>query len=329
MNNRYAQAAAGCLVLIALTAAADAAAWQTIVDEHFAADPSPAWSYTGRQNAASQDLIRWDSVAGNLAAEWDQSNHYADWSGAGFLDPYQIVPSHYSRALGVTLSDADSFRFGARLRINSVANTTEFYQAACFGLYGLADMGPDRCMSDNFSGNTTIVKDGSDFVEFDYFIQNDSFGWNPMTQATIGAHIAGLDGDYTVGSGGDPLWHNTDMGAGHWLPAGTDLYVEVAYDAATRRANSTIYADPGLTEVLSVNGVGQYYSTAPLPVDKHFTLTDVAFWNYVGANWGGANGQGSGAFDDLYVTKLVPEPASAMVLIAGLLAACRARRRLA
>ena len=122
------------------------------------------------------------------------------------------------------------------------------------------------------------------------------------------------------------MWNDTDMGADNWLPTGTDLYVEVVYDAATRRACSTIYADVTRTQILSVNGVQQYYYTVPLDGLKDFTLTDVAFWNYVGSNWGGANGEGSGSFDDIYVDVLVPEPATAAVLLFGLAAAVRRKR---
>ncbi|MHC4983842.1 MAG: PEP-CTERM sorting domain-containing protein, partial [Planctomycetota bacterium] len=40
--------------------------------------------------------------------------------------------------------------------------------------------------------------------------------------------------------------------------------------------------------------------------DKGFTLTDVAFFNYVGKVYGGVKGTGSGAFDDVHVATGVP-----------------------
>ncbi|MDY7009513.1 MAG: PEP-CTERM sorting domain-containing protein [Planctomycetota bacterium] len=319
-----------CVFLFAagITAARGESAWETIFQEDFSFDPSTNWSYDGRLNVNSQPLIHWNGANGNLDAEWDQSNHYKDWEGAAGIDPYQIEPSSYSRPLGRTLTDADTFEFGATLRISSVVNTTEFYQVANFGLYSLAEMGDDRTMSDNWSGNTTIVKDGSDFVEFNYFIQNDSFGWNPMTQCTIGAHIEGLTGDYTTGSSGDSQFHDTDMGAGNWLPTDTDLYVEVIYHGLTsRRAYSAIYVDSDKTTLLEVNGVQQYYWAVPLPSDDHFTLTDATFWNYVGTNWGGVKGSGSGTFDDIYVMVEVPEPTTATILLSGLAVVSTVRRR--
>ncbi len=303
--------------------------WNSILQENFDADPSGNWSYAGQLNGSSQALIRWDSTNGRLAVEWDQSNNYA---GSG--DPYTIQPSRYARSLPVTLDDSQTFKFGAKLRISSAVDTTEFYQVANVGLYNLSQMGDDRTMSDNLSGNTNAVKDASDFVEFNYFIQNKSWGFNPMTQATVGAHITGTVGDYTVGSGivGDALWHDTDMGADHWLPLDTDLFVEVIYygaetGAKARRAHSAIYTDPARTTLLSVNGVQQYYWTQALPTDDHFALTDAGGWNYVGENWDGTNGAGSGTLDDFYVMEEVPEPAGGVGLLCGWLVATAARRR--
>ncbi len=313
-------------MVLSLAAATGVAqgSWQPILTEDFSGSPS-SWTYSGRLNGSSQSLIRLDSGGGGqVAAEWDQSTGF---NGTG--DPYTIESSRLSRSLGTSLTDSDTFKVGVTLRIGSVVDTTEFYQIANFGLYGLSQMGQDRTMSDNYSGNTTLIKDGSDFVEFNYFTQNNSFGFNPMTQASIGAHVTGLAGNYTVGSGvaGDPLWHDTDMGTDNWLPTGQDLFVEVTYDSQSRRAHSAIYTDSARTTLLSVNGVQQYYWTQALPGGDHFTLTDVAFYNYVGANWGGANGQGAGTFDDLYVIKQVPEPVGLLFLAAGWAAVARAARR--
>ena len=296
--------------------------WQTILTEDFSGRLTD-WTYAGVTNGGGQNLIRPDG-AGGLRAEWDQANGF---NGAG--DPYGITPSSYSRSLGKTLTDSDTFKFGAKLNITSVVDTTEFFQAANFGLYSLADMGADRTMSDNWSGNSTLVKDASDFVEFNYFINNNSFGFNPNTQATIGAHITGLDGDYITGSGtvGDSLWHSTDMGADNWLPTAQDLFVEVTYDAASRRAHSAIYTDSARTTLLSVNSVEQYYWTLAMDAGDHFSLTDVAFYNYVGSNWGGANGSGLGTFDDLYVAEYVPEPATVSMLLVGAVGLWSRRRR--
>jgi hypothetical protein len=297
--------------------------WTNVLTEDFGSDPS--WNYSGTQNGGGQNLIRYNS-SGYVDAEWDQSNSF---SGSG--DPYTIVPSRYSKPLGQTLNDTQTFKFGGRLRINSIADTSEFYQAANFGLYGLANMGSDRLMSDNGSGNTTLMKDGSDFVEWNYFINNNWGGRS--TQPTIGAHINGGDpGDYITGSGSDGKWHNTAMGDGsHQLPTYTDLYVEVIYyGSATndnkRRAYGAVYTDPERTTLLSVNGVEQYYWTVGMNETKSFSLTDFAFYNYVGSNWGGANGSGSGTFDDVYVAVNVPEPATITVLMCGL-AGCLVNRR--
>ncbi|MHC4984050.1 MAG: hypothetical protein ACYTF6_12895, partial [Planctomycetota bacterium] len=202
------------MTLLALAASAGAEpewTWTEILGEDFNADPSSNWSFSGRQNGSAQDLLRWNS-GGYVDAEWDQLNYYL---GGEEDDPYIIEPSSYSRSLGQTLTDQQTFKVGAKLRINSVASTTEYYQVANFGLYDLTYMGPDRMMSDNWSGNTNLVKDACDFVEWNYFINNDDlFEWYPNTCATMGAHITGLDGEYITGSGiYDPeYFHDTDMG---------------------------------------------------------------------------------------------------------------------
>lgn len=296
-----------------------AADWVTALSDDFSA-PS-GWTYAGVSNATHQPLIRYDAGNHRVAAEWDQANAY---SFAG--DPQSIQPSRFSKSLGMTLTDTNTFRVRSVLRVSAVADTTEFHQIANFGLYGLANMGPDRTMSDNWSGNTTLVKDGSDFVEFNYFVNNRSFGFNPNVSATMGAHIAGTDGEYVTGTSADAYWHSTDLGADTWLPTNTDLYCEVAYfggeaDGTARRARSAIYTDATFTTLLAINGVSIYYWTQPLAVDKTFAVTDVAFYNYAGANWGGANATGSGSHDNLVVqTSQIPEPGSAALALSGLAA---------
>jgi len=293
----------------------------TILTEDFNADPSSLWTYSGVQNSGGQNLFRWNA-SGRLDAEWDQGNTF------DYGDPYTIQPSYYARPLGQTLTDADTFCVRATLTLSSINNTSEYYQIANFGLYGLANMGADRAMADNWSGNTTIVEDASDFVEFNYFINNDTtFGWYRNTGVTMGAHIDGDDGDYTYGSFSDSLFHNTDMGMNQALPTGTPLYIELSYyGETTRRAYMGIYTDSDRTALLSVNGVEQYYWTMPLPADDHFTLTHVAFWNYVAGSWGGPYGEGAGSFDDLSVV-VAPEPASAVLLLGGLAGMLAVRRR--
>jgi len=278
--------------------------WTPIVTEDFSDPASTGWTYAGP--AGESDLFAPNGV-GAIDAEWSQSKVYAEQGPGGSpLDPYDFQPSHYSRPLGQTLTDNDDFQVGATVIVDSIVDITTFYQVANFGLYNLAEMGADRTMSDNWSGNENLVKDGSDFVEFNYFIGTDWSGRN--ITATIGAHVDGVEGSYVSGSFTDPMWHNPYLG-NEALPTGTPLYVEVTYFSDTRRAVAAVYSDADRTELLTINvggtDVEQYYWTTPLPDDKGFTLTDVAFFNYVGADWiGSVDGAGSGSFDDLYVNIL-------------------------
>ena len=296
-----------CVAVCAVFAAAITAraGWITLLSDSFDGSTISQWSYQGATNTSGQSLFRCFNIHELIQAEWDQSNCFS-----GFSDPYVILPSSLSRSLGRTLTDRDTFRISATLNITpgSVPDTTEFYQIANFGLYNLAETGPDRTMSDNWSGNSSLLKDACDFVEFNYFINNDSGGFNPGVSATIGAHTAGLDGDYTTGSSADDtnFWHDTDMGVNHWLPEGSNLYVELTYyggetNTLRRRALCTIYSDAAHSDVLSVNGVDMFYWTQPLPEEKHFSVKEAAFVNYAASNWGGENGFGQGTYDDLRV----------------------------
>lgn len=257
------------------------------------------WTYAGVSNAMNEPLFKADATTETVRAEWSQSNLYV---GAG--DPQTILSSSLSRPLGRELSDHDTFRFGVTLKIatGTVANTSEMFQIGNLTLCDALAMGPDRAMSDNWSGNSQLVKDGSDFVEFNYFINNAWGG--PNITAVIGAHITGVDGEYTTGTN----YLQTAMGEDHWLPEGTNLYIQVEYfGAATgelaRVAHAAIYTEPARTNQLVVNGVVMSYWTEALPGDKSFRVKDVAFYNYPAANWAGPNGAAAGTFDDVYVDR--------------------------
>lgn len=311
----------GCWVgLVVVLATSGRAGWWRLLEEDFSVDPAVAWHYTGATNGSGQPLLRYDAAQQSIAGEWDQSRGY---NGAG--DPQSITPSVLSRPLGRVLTERDTFRLGASLRIQSgsVPDTMEFFQIACFGLYNLSTWGDDRAQSDNYSGNTTLVRDANDLLEFDYFINNDSFGFNPFVQGTlIGAMPEGAYDNtpyFVTGSGGDPLFHDTDMGAGHYLPAETNLYVElVYYGAATgqvaRRVFCGVYTEPARTNLLTVNGVPMYYWTQPASSQVTFRLSHAAMVNWPSVNFtvlfGGStpDGAGLGSYDDLYVD-LYLEPA--------------------
>ena len=277
------------------------AEWQNLWTDDFSAPPA-AWTYTGVLNATNAELFRYDAANQRIAAEWDQSNFFD-----GVSDPYIISNSWFSRPLPQPLTHRHSFRLRATLRIaaGSIPDTTEFYQIANIGLYGLTNNGPDRTLSDDWSGNTTLLKNASDAVEFSYFI-NQGFG-GPTIPGNIAGHVTNdLDFVYVTGNFADTGWFNaTTMGDGNYLPTDTDLHLELAYfgdvGVARRRLFVALYTDAARTNLVEVNGVPMYYWTQPLPDGESFELTHAALVNYAAANWGGANGAGSGAWDDVAV----------------------------
>jgi hypothetical protein len=298
----------GCTAsLVALAVTSTQASWWNLMTEDFDSSASNRWHYAGVSNALNQALFQINPTSGVVEAEWDQGNSF---SGG---DPYTIKNSALSRPLPRLLRDTDTFRIGATLRLaaGSIPDTSEFWQLANLGLYNLAAMGPDRTLADDYSGNTTLLRNGSDFVEFNYWINNAATVWGdfaPNIGAVAGGHVTNdIDMLYTTGDYGDAsFFHNTDMGLGHYLPVDTDLFIELTYHGATtgnlsRRVYAAVYTDAARTSLLEVNGAPMYYWTQPVPAVHAFTLTEAAFFNYASANWGGANGRGAGTWDSLYV----------------------------
>lgn len=310
-------------LLMFLAATPAPASWWNLVHEDFSTGASNRWNYVGVSNALDQALFRLDPTSGVLRAEWDQSNTFA------YGDPYIIKNSALFRKLPRVVRDTDTFRVGATLRITggTISDTSEFWQLANLGLYNLAEMGPDRTLSDDWSFNSNLLRNGSDFVEFNYWINNAATVWGdfaPNFGAVAGGHVSDdFDMRYTTGDYSDAgFFHNTDMGLNHHLPTDTDLFVELTYHGATtgslaRRVYAAIYTDAARTTLLEVNGVPMYYWTQPVPVADHFTLTEAAFFNYAGENWGGPNGEGQGTWDDLYVDVAVGEGGIAGADMAG------------
>lgn len=295
------------------------AGWWRLLEDDFATDVSNLWTYAGVTNGSGQAMFRYDAANQRIAAEWSQAGHF-DGSG----DPYVILPSALARALPRQLTDRDTFRVGGVVRIDagSIPDTTEFFQIASFGLYNLesAVWGSDRAQSDNFSFNGSLLRDANNLMEFNYFINNESFGFNPFIQATLIAEMPPAEQDSTAyfvtGTGSDPFFHDTDMGADTYLPAETNLYVEFTYyggvtgDAA-RRVHAAIYTEPDRTNLLTVGGVPMYYWTKPAPASQTFRLGHAAMVNWPSVNFtvlfGGStpDGEGTGAYDDVYVDLFV------------------------
>lgn len=295
----------GFMMAVALASQAARAEWQSLLADDFSAPPS-AWTYQGVQNATNGPLFRYDAAHQRIAAEWDQTNYFS-----GAQDPYVISNSWFARPLPQPLTEQHSFRLRATLRVagGSIPDTTEFYQLAVIGLYGLTNMGPDRALADDFAFPLVInlLRNASDAVEFNYFINNESFGFNPNIGALIAGHVTNnTDYYYVTGSGADVGWfHNTDMGADQYLPTDTDLFLEVGYfghvGSARRRLLVALYTDAARTNLVEVNGVPMYYWTQPLSAQNSFELTHAAMVNYASSAWATPPGRGEGSWDDVAV----------------------------
>jgi hypothetical protein len=319
MNNKISITLAALLMLAAVVQADDV--WTNILTENFETDPAArGWSYSGVTNSGGADLFA--PSDGQLGAEWDQLNYTdATFNEEQFVTEVSTIEnSRFSRPLGQTLTDADRFRFGATLTLTSQAQTSEFHQIASFGLYDLANSGPDRTF---LSGGS--IPQAKDFVEFNYFITNDqtwALGRNvqPTLAAEGGMYVAGNAADASY-----PARHFPSL-----LPEGQELFIEVEYDPYLRRAYAAIYTDAARTTLLEVDGVAVEYWTNQLPAGEAFSVSDVAFFNYAGYGWGGAPSvpaTGSGLYDDLYVaTAPVPEPLTVSMLLLGGAALLRRRR---
>lgn len=294
--------------LLAVLASATAqASWWNLMNEDFGPTATSRWTYAGVSNAQGQALFRLDATSGVVQAEWDQTNSIS----AG--NPYVIRTSRLLAPLPRPLTDRDTFRLRATIVIatNTLNETTEFYQIANVGLYNAETMGADRAMADNWDTNAlTKVRDGSDFVEFNYFAGDDTPGSQYFTRSaemTIGAHTEQF-GDYHFNYQyyGDPWWHSTAMGPGGRLPEGTNVYLELVYfgaatNDAARRGYMALYEDAARTQVLQVNNQPMYYWTWPLPADRTFTVTHAGLYNYANLAFFGDPVRAEGQVDDLRV----------------------------
>lgn len=303
----------GVIVATALAGSASQAYWQTVFEEDFSDTGTSTWFYEGVTNEMGEALFRVDSVNGRVGAEWCQTNWFQ-----GGRDPYIIRISHLRHPLGLLFTDRHTFRVGVTLRLTSgsIPETDRGYQVANFGLYNCAEMGPDRTSSDWDSTNSVLVKDGSDYVEFNYFIGN---AWSGRSICpAIGAHetnSAAANFPTWWGVSGDPDWPRNYIGT-HALPYETNLYLELTYyggatNGRARRAYAAVYTEAARTNIMEIEGNTVEWWTPPLDEDSGFTLTDVAFYNYVdNTNYAWVTGppaRGEGTFDDLYVQRHVDD----------------------
>ena len=293
--------------LLLLAACECSASWMSLLEEPFDASATNRWTYAGVSNSQGQALFRLDATSGVVQAEWDQANSIAAGS------PYAIRTSRLLTPLPRPLTDRDTFRLRARLVIapGTLVESVEYHQIANVGLYNPGAMGADRAMADNYDFSASPkVKDGSDFVEFNYFVGHDPHGTYPFTRSaemTIGAHTDGT-GDYHFNYQfyGDPWWHNTAMGQDGRLPEGASLYLELVYFGAStnddaRRGYMALYEDAARTRLVTVNGIAMYYWTWAVPEDRTFTVTHAGVYNYVNLAYYGAPIAAAGQLDDLQV----------------------------
>ncbi len=303
-------AAMTVFVLLATTPLATLAGWISLFSQDFSSTEGlHRWSYSGAQ-LDEEDLFRVED--NELKATWD--------AGAGLGpaddDPREIVTSHFSAELGLSLSATDSFRVRAAIRIDAL-NNRDFYQIANFGLFNSADMGHNRTWVD---GSTDV----RNLAEFNYWITPNDPEDIYANGAQIGPVVISDDGVWVIN--GD----DTELGEAT-LPTEKTLHAELYYDGLTRMARAMLFTDADYTNVLHVNGTPMQEWTGVQQAGEDFHLTHVGFFNYVAADgWGSGEPLhgvgGTGAFQNIQVD-YIPEPGTMAFLATGLAISGLLRRR--
>ncbi len=163
----------------------------------------------------------------NLCSNWRITGGSVDTTS------FEADGSRLSFALGKVYTEADSFSFGATLRILSGGIYSAGWAQVAFGLTNSTTTGFDRTSSPSTAGNTY------DGIEWNFFPADDPSGY-PTAQGLVFGTQSGASSAFgrmavTFGS-----LLPQEPGREYGLPLDTWMDVSVRYDAATRTASVSI-----------------------------------------------------------------------------------------
>jgi len=244
---------------------------------------------------------------------------------------------------GRTLTELDTFKVTARLKItNLVADPNGFAQIS-LGLVNSGTTGNDR--SGGASGGSSMG-DAFDVVTFDYFANVTPFG-GPALQNSIITSNTGSDSVFSniVASFGTEI--GLDNTGESPLPTEEFLTVQYVYDAATRTTTLKVLNEGGAA--LAINMVGKSNLVGGLdgdvttiqtvlPGGRGFTVDAFAIplwtdsWGAFDFNLGTFSPQSLAAdvIFDSFAVESIPEPATVSVLglaVVALIARRRSQQR--
>lgn len=238
---RRAVATLAVSVLLSLPAAAAS------LVEDFSANPFGSWTYGVGSNVSNQFVY--------------SASAPAAWTGdaVGQLDVHldsNLPTVRLQRALGVTLTDTDSFTLSTRFAMNVLAASANSSMQVAFGLVNSSLTGGDRTgTGTNYSSDNVFHT-----VEFNYFPSVTFFGGPTLTPAVFGAQKSGGDAFGNFAASFD-----TTPG----IPQNVVLDAILNYNGATHVLNLTV------NQVAPNGSVTLVQSTVPMSL-----ITPPGFSNY-------------------------------------------------
>ncbi len=226
-------------------------------------------------------------------------------------------------------TEADSFSFGATLRILSEGIYSNGWMQVAFGLTNSATTGFDRTSSRSTAGNTY------DGIEWNFFPTDDPSGF-PTAQGLIFGTQSGASSlfDRMAAAFGSLL--PQDPGREFGLPLDTWMNVAVHYDAATRTVSVSIVETASGTPLVDKTMVPDAILPAKWSDDAPagFAVDQLSVMNYQdGWGWGSMPSLlATVEYDKVWFAEAgteqpVPEPGSIGYLGLGLLALAYGRKR--
>ena len=315
----------GCVVVALMVAGGGVARGEfaSVLVEHFSDDPVAA----GRAGVTAGDASRFtfDLAGGALAASYDT-----------LLDTAKLA-----WPLPVTLNETVGFRVDVDFTFLDVSAVPNGFAQIAFGLINSMTTGNDRV-----GGGSG---DGFDVVTVDYFPNVSQIFFGPTLSPTVIETNDGVSGflpafddpntpnedESKPGSFVFPFGDETDLTDEGSLPVGTPIHASLTYDAAmgllTLRVDGVDINSVGAGDQDGGGSGGRDGDSTTiesfLPAEAAFSVDSFAITLWQDTFGGGVSTvQADVRFDFVEVFAVVPEPASAMILLIGVGFAAGRRR---